>query len=225
MLRALRIGIACAAAVLILQGNGRAAIISFNFSGGVTSFNGPGSVLQSFFQIGDPVSGSFSFDPSVIGTFTTTKGHFIQPLSTQFNSNVDGDTFDRGSFYRTETTMVTGFHALQFLTFNPVQSFPLPSGYRLSSMSLDFHDTTGAALSSLAMPNSINLGDWTSVTLKIQLANAIMGTVDSELIATIDSLAVTSEIPEPGSLTLLTIGLAGVRAATRRRRAQFDSAC
>jgi hypothetical protein len=183
-------------AVFGLAASTSAQVVTFEFDGTVSSVGG--TVLPGEFSVGDPVSGGFSYDAGAAGTFSSISGFFNQSNSDVFETSIDGVQFSRGGFYRVQTTdHPVGFDRLEILTFSPTApSLSLPTGFQLSSMTVDFQDTSGTVLLNTNLPITIDQAAWTSLQLKLQLGNS-SNQVDGELVATITSLTQTGFLPEP----------------------------
>jgi hypothetical protein len=209
---------------LLLQSNSAwSALIAYEYQAAVSSFNTPaGTFLQDNFSIGDAVSGKFTIDDSVVGSFTSTSGFFTQPAGTEFEANIGGTSFEKGSFYRTQATHLAGIYdRLEALTFNPVVTgLAVPSPLRIGSMKFSLADNTGTSLLSTAWPPVIDLSAFGLALLTIESANSNTNLVDSQLMATITSITRSPPIdavPVPATVWLFGAGLLGLAGFGKRK--------
>ena len=181
-----------------------AAPVTLNFAGSLTSSFGS---LNS----GDPFSGSYTFDPLVAATGTSSFAVFNDLL---------GATLSIGSFSATigpgtglpelQQDNVAGADRYALVGRNPVGSAPI-GGLNILLFGFRLDDTTGTAISdALTLLNSPSLASFTSNTFFIFLGS-FAGPFQS-VSGTLDRLGPTA-VPEPGTLALLLAGLVALPLA------------
>jgi len=175
----------------------RANIVSYEYEATVTSFleagdpGATGTYLPDNIAIGTPVTGVISWDNSVTpNTSTANRAFYTQPSlqDVVFDMNIGSASFSRGSFYRIDTTRIAGYHRIEGFTFDPlVNGFQIPSEWRFTSLNFDLQDVTGSALGDVFLPDEIDLNDWSTARIQLQLGNS-SGQVDSVAYATLTKL-------------------------------------
>jgi hypothetical protein len=181
--------------------------------------------------IGDPVSGSFTYDPSAPNANGNDPTNGLYNETTPFHLNLAGHTF----------TNSQDPESYQIQTFSPLNNSPPPT-YAITlyvvdpllngqptddptgRVELSFQDATGQLLAlGPDLPSVWDTSEFTS------LGGAVLGFGDlgfGIVHFSIDTLAI---IPEPGSITLAALGLVVASAVRWReratRRSRLNAAC
>lgn len=187
----------------------RAVLIQFSWSGTITAAEiGPVSV-------GDPASGSFLID-------TETADQDSSDDRSQFSGALSTIAFDFGSYSGTagaNTLVLRDGPSIDNFTLSADASGPDLDGVPASTFVLDLSDPTLAALSSDAIPTSLDLEDFSN---RFALLVFFDGEESFGLQSSITSLDYTV-IPEPSGAALLGLGslaLGAARRASSRRVVQ-----
>ena len=194
--------------VLAWGGHAEAALIA-QFTGTVTDVSAP---LAADFSIGESVVGSYQFDETTPDTdviINTGTYLAIDDYQVQFNGGYAASAAAgeirvglppaNAYTYRARATSPSG---------------PSVSGFSLAGMSLVLEDSSQTAFGSVALPVSLDLGDFDT-----QLFGLIFGEEFVEV-----ELTAFTIVPEPATLALMTLGglalLGPRRGAGRGRRSR-----
>ena len=207
-LRSLVVGIAIFAGFAGFGGAAQAIpIILYSFSGELGNVDDSGDLLGGSFSIGDTFTGVFSYDPNLPdGSPSPTV--FTSPANTDMSVQLAGFSFTS----RTESVdLFTDSGVLFFINgFDSVPFIDLGNNPgRL--MTLLF---SGESFADDVLPSSIDLDDFSGAGFRI-FGDTGPGGPTFLLTGDVTSLTV---IPEPSTLTLFVIGLAGLGFMMRRRR-------
>jgi hypothetical protein len=184
----------------------RAELVQFDFVGHVTAEDttGPLKTLlnPNFDTTLDTVTGYLQFDAS---TLPTTPGTFNLPGAV-FHATYAGGTID-ATGVAAQVSVNQDF--LGFSANVPVSQF-LPTVISTATLSLGFQTFTDGYLSLTSLPTAVPPNDKTLGFSYTVGGNASGATTDTNLVVTV------SAVPEPATLGLFGLGIAGVVVSRRR---------
>lgn len=189
-----------------------AAPVTLNFAGSLTSSFGS---LNS----GDPFSGSYTFDPLVAATGTSSFAVFNDLLGATLSTGSFSATIGPGTgLPELQQDNVAGADRYALVGRNPVGSAPI-GGLNILAFGFRLDDTTGTAISdALTLLNSPSLASFTSNTFLIFFGSSFADPSFQSVSGTLDRLGPAAVVPEPGTLALLLAGLVVVPLARKRAR-------
>lgn len=188
-----------------------AVIVNFSVSGQVTSV---GVGLTPYFSVGDAATINHGWNSILV-----TDPHPVFPGVSEVMNGQLGD-WSIGSYGNlvVGNWMELGHNTpdnQDYIRFESNAGGTIGDFYvRFLRMSLI--DSTGTVLNGSALPTSINLGDFTSGGFVLVLEHRLTG-VQSEIHG--DFNLDQPVVPEPATLGLLAMGIAGITAGRRRMRA------
>lgn len=203
----------------------QANAVMFSFTGEITSFDDPQSLLPIKIPLGGAFSGTFFYDPTQGGADVTVDGSY----GTYFFTNPDGSDFSLSLTVggNTFASLASPFNRNNISVGNSVPSDrliyetgslllnggSLPNGLNDEDISLDFTDGTGTAVSNDSLPTLIPLLSifGSASTLSFRAENNT-GVVTFE-----GTILTVTPVPEPGEWAVIAGGLLGVFAVVRRR--------
>jgi hypothetical protein len=211
--------LAAMAITLLSTLSAEASLVTVNFTGTVTSSDDPDGYISGTI-LGDSFSGTLTYDTSAtIGVPGSDPAIYTYlPSSTPAYASPLGITLTVGSHTFSEN--YTG--VMQVTVQNNLTSAAYPDvfgavadmkvGNTSSLAGFALGDATGTALSSTALPTSLNLSQWT-----VGDFNLTSPTIPGENIFSGSINLNGASVPEPGSLTLLGLGALGVGSWLCRR--------
>jgi hypothetical protein len=183
-------------------GVARAGIVSYGFVGKVNLvFGNPFNGVSP--SLGDVVTGSFSYDTSVVGTTTANHPGALSYAETQprfFSITLDGGTFQSVSSYDARIENNNPYDAITLEDDAPLMNGAAPI---LGSSSIYFQlaDSTGSVFADRSLPRTLDLAKFTSQFSEI---TTVSDGVYSGVTFTVDGL---TAVPEPGAPSLLVSAL------------------
>lgn len=94
--------------------------------------------------------------------------------------------------------------------------FDTPPGDRANNVQFELLDNTDTAFSSITLPNSLNLSDFTSARVDIRSFN--LDGKNYFITGSVDTLIETSNVPIPAAVGLFGAGLISLIGMARRRK-------
>jgi hypothetical protein len=200
-----------------------AGVLSFNISGDASYIN---SELTPYFSTGDNLNLQFTVDTAVPDGSTDSWFSWYTQLSAMTFSigNTDGTVPSYIASITDEPDCVTYtcgdvWAAEGKNDFGTVFDFPIFGNYALDIVHLEYRDDSAAALSSDVMADSIdNLSNFTNWKLAFYFKDTMNPGNDRVVISAINPTVTISEVPEPGPLLLLALGLVGLGFVRRKQR-------
>lgn len=211
-----------AAVLALISFSVHANNITFEFSG--TTSTKMGSILA-----GTSFTGTFTYDPSVIGTTTAYYGGTKTLFSNAYSAltlTIGGNTVTEGA----PGTMalfdnVSPPHSIpvgdSLYSFDPLSGRgPQSSSGSFNGLTpnfiyLGFVDNSGTAFSSTTLPTSLNRSSFNSAFVGINYGP--YGAGNTTTISSISTITPIAPVPELESYVLLTLGIAVVGWTVRRR--------
>ncbi len=188
---------ATALSVLALNNTAKAEFMA-EFTGEVTNFSGPSVIID---LLDGEIVGSYRFDETTLdsdgsvtlGSYAAITDYRVEFSSGYTVSSTSGDILIQDAsidtdLYQVFSNALTGSENIGFVTLSPNQ------------MQLQLSDSSGAALSSDALPLSLDLGDFDTGQFTLALS---FGFLDIDVTAELTSFSI---VPEPASLALLALG-------------------
>jgi hypothetical protein len=201
---------ACVAALISTSLN--AALVIYDFTGTVTD---AGNIAGVSASLNDMIIGEFAYDTSTLDSKPgdTTSGEYIDftitpPLKITLPSG--SITFD--SFTSVFVTVATD------ITIAAGAPDPTVSGNNLNHDITFSLKSTSTALATDALPTSIDLNDFDSVTGAFSSFSLANGSAGDSIFYSIDTLELRA-MPIPPALWLFGSGLLGLVGMARRKKA------
>jgi hypothetical protein len=193
------------AVTALLMTPAHAELVDFSFTGAVTAASST-APLSPYIAANDPVSGYFIFDPS---TVPTTPGVFDLP-DAQFHIQFDQLTFDVTGATAQVSVNQDG---LVFSASIPGSEFPIPVDSATITYGFQTFDDGYFSLSSL--PTTVPPHDET-----LGLSYTVPNNRSQFGASTDTNLHTTATlVPEPASVAIMGLAMAGLLVARRRRAA------
>ena len=187
-----------------------ASPITFSFQGTLTAVN---SALSGTFSVGETIAGSYTFESTTpdIAPGDPNFGGYLG-ASTNLSFTVDGYSGSFSSSGFNATTVALSFAGVDLYQVNIPFTGPLAGTASPDLFALEIQDTDQNAFATDALPLSppnLALFEVRKITVFFRSAEG------GESLAFVASL---NQIPEPSTLMLLGLGLAGVGGLRRRWR-------
>lgn len=202
------------ASLFFLSSAANAVLVSYNFSGALSSVSDTGNLLGGDFSVGDTFAGTFSYESdSVDGSSSPT--YFTSPADVSISAQLN--TYDFGSSIAS-VDLNSDVHYIFFIagfSSDPFIDLGTNPG-RL--MTIFLKDDTGAVFQDDALPTSLDFNDFSEATFRL-FGDTGPGGATFTMLGSISSLTLPSAVPEPTTLAIFGIGLAGLAGMRRRRKA------
>ena len=201
---------------LTLTANADATLVNVNISGNLTSVLDVDSLLDGSILVGGAFSGSFSYDSSLADTVSDPTVFSSGGLSSSITSvmTVGNYTFQASSGTSDLQNQSTDtLHFLLPYTSNPFIDLGSNPG---RAIFLNFSDNSGTVFFDDVLPSNLNLNNFSSNSITF-FGDSGPGNPLFSAGGTITSISTPStSIPEPGTLALFVIGLAGLGFMRRK---------
>lgn len=185
-------------------------VIRYEYAGTVSLIFG-GSFYGITPEVGDPITGTFTYDTSIVGTQDGPYATIYEdPQSSQLGLTLRGITVTSDTGYRME--VYNNAPVVDFQIVNSDSRVNVGgSGVHAGSIQFEFLDPTGRAFGGQSVPTHLDLSSFT--VTQGELNNLGESGLFSGVVFSIDSLTV---VPEPSTFTLVAIGSIGLVVWSRR---------
>jgi hypothetical protein len=208
------VGFAVMAWLAGAAGRAQAGVMTVNFSGLITSVPDPHNLLGGTVQVGDPFSGSFTYDTSATNVGSGDIGQYVyNPLTPPLGIviNVGGYSFQPSGAMVIDVRInqpsgpTSALVATDGATEASLAGTPLLGAFVLG-------DSAGTTITTTALPTSLDLSafDVRGIAVDVSRGTNIGRLFEGEIRL--------SAVPEPASAALLGVGIAALVAVGLRRR-------
>jgi len=198
----------------------QAGIVSLHFGGKVDSVS---PLIAGTFHVGDVASVVLTYDSATsayTGSTSSRAAYDLIELAVTFGSYTASYPTDPAhlAFVTMINNDTTGLGIADTIGGTGFGTFagPAVAGLPLRTAFVSLFDFTQTVFGSTALPTTLNLADFQTRVAGLQFCNRDgcgIGTDDSEVMATIDSLTIAGSVPEPSSSSLASLGLCALLAA------------
>ena len=203
-----------------LAGRSLATPVTYSFSGNIV-----GTAGLSAFNLGDTISGTFTYDPAATDTVPgdPNVGIYNQPYSLNMSVNSGAYLATAGqheSIVLNDSTTksfgktVDSFDAFSSKLRGGTPSGAMVDGLELIDMGLIFLDYTHTLYTDDSLPTSLSLASFDSLQFRLGFGPSAPGSLPTNVV--IGTISTLQTVPEPSTLLLLGSGLAGLGFVRRR---------
>lgn len=218
----------CCVLALAAAGLVQAAPVTYYF-GGHLSWVDPD--LSPTLAVGNGFSGSFTYESTTADSAPSDPNQGFYPPGPAFTVTINGLPFSIAGGGSGSVAVYNDFFGIDRFSANSEAAGPSINGYSPEVFEINLQDPTQSTFSSDALPASeLDLALFGSSNFTLSFYNfdplllfptaAIAGPLS--YLSLTDPNAITS-IPEPGSLVLLGLGLAGLGASIKRSRSRISN--
>ena len=195
---------------------GRAAIVTFNFSGQISEVLTFNSLMPPAITVGDTFTGSFSYDTAAVANapgFFTNQAVYSTGDNASISATIDSEVISSGSNDGLNYVRVwNGSSGIDFLGVVNGSDFGTYQRYT----EIQLQDSQQSAFSSLALPTGLALGDFEYALFELKLYDT--ATRQSSIARGRITELVGTPTPEPTTLILWSLGALGCAVSAYRRR-------
>jgi hypothetical protein len=203
----------------------QAGVVSLHFGGMVDSVS---PLVADSFHVGDAASVALVYDSAAValpGSTSSRAGYDLIELDVTFGGYAASYPTDPAhlSFMTMINNDSTGLGTADTIGGTGFGAFagPAVAGLPLRSAFVSLFDFTQTVFGDTTLPTSLNLADFQTRVAGLQFcanAGCGVGSDESEVSATIDSLTIAGTVPELPSSLLVALGLCALLATQVRRR-------
>jgi hypothetical protein len=203
-----------ASILLLVSMQANAAIISYNFSGSLSTISDTGNLLGGAFSVGDVFNGSLSYESdSPDGAASST--YFTSSADVNIISYLNGYTFSSTASASVDLNSDPNLEYIYFISGYDSDPFIDLGSNSGRLMTLFLQDLAGSIFANDSLPTNLDLSDTASSTLTLH-GDTGPGGFAFSLKGVLTSLT-PSAVPEPTVLLLFLAGTLGL-GLTRRKR-------
>jgi hypothetical protein len=186
--------------------------ITYELTGVLSKVSDPENVLGGQLSIDMPFTGSLTYDPAASpeSTSGTSAQYRWDPTGTDFSLSISVGPIDAQSAPTgwSRVTVVDGYS--DFDAFMAASSLVWSTGVNVAGLEIVMQDSTQTVFDGLGLPSYLDLDDFDTHDFNM------LAQTGSGVALVVGNIQTLTLIPEPGTATLLLVGLIGLSRSSRR---------